>query len=772
MTRTVYYAHTHNGSLEHGQPMEEHARLVAEIAGQNAHVFGEQTRAELMGKIHDLGKYGELFQLRLENKEKGLDHWTAGAHLALFEYRSIELALAIQGHHIGLQKGDKHSLEKILAQTPNPTESRLTETDMRLLKYRLEADLGQLPAPSTTKMIPALSASTMFDTRMLFSALVDADFLDTERTMNRDNPAFTPRPVAPLLQAKAALERLEIRLEELNADTRIPEKTRGLRKMLANACQTAASSDSRIRTLTAPTGTGKTLGMLRFALHKACRDEQHIRRIIVVLPFLSILDQTVEIYRKLFKDFGEHYILEHHSLTGTQSTQKSDQQENPDEQQRKAKAERMLTQNWDAPIVITTSVQFLESLHANRGSSCRKLHNIAGSIVLFDEVQTLPVSLAVTTLKTLSRLANDKYHCTVVFSTATQPAFDHLHNNVLETGEKDGWQPEEIVPATLGLFNQAKRVRLEWDMALPTTWDTMTDLLTAEEQALCIVNLKRHALTVAKLMQERKLKGIFHLSTSLCPAHRQKVLKKISAALEAKQPCRLIATQCVEAGVDLDFPRAFRALAPLDAIAQAAGRCNRNASLKDDQGNPLEGILTVFLPEEAKYPPGGYERATLVTQAMLKEFGNLNIDDPETFRKFFRRLYAVSDTDIEELAKAIKVQDYLTVNKLYRLIDQATVNVVVPYNKAALELMREARNDGIHPGWMRRARAYTVSVYRDRHGNVPAGLEPVPFRPQPNRPTATPEMADDWFICRNAAQYDKTLFGFLTKEGGSAWNMQ
>lgn len=764
MSDEPYFAHTHDLGKTYWQTMKEHASNVSRIAGENADAFGEGDRARLAGKLHDLGKYGDLFQRRLRGFEKGLDHWTAGAHVALMTYRAPELALVIQGHHIGLQKGARESFRPILEQHPNPPELRLTETDVSVLRDRLETDIGPLPTPNVGMMKTPSSASAMLDTRMIFSALVDADHLDTERTMNRGKPGFVPRPTPPELQAERALELLEKRLIELEQDERIPQKTRALRRKLAVAARDAASSDARLRTLTAPTGTGKTLGMLLFALHKVVRENavkaNRVRRIIVVLPFLSILDQTVRVYRDLFAEFGDRYILEHHSLTGTQDRARAE----GDEQSKRDQQARMLAQNWDAPIVITTSVQFLESLHANRPSGCRKLHNIAGSIVLFDEVQTLPVNLAVTTLKTLSKLASDKYGCTVVFSTATQPAFDGLHAKVLEDTENAGWRPEEIVPAELGLFSSAKRVQVNWQPArTPTPWATVADWLEAAPQSLCIVNLKRHALALVQLAQARKLKGVFHLSTALCPAHRRAKLDEIRAALEAKRPCRLIATQCVEAGVDLDFPVAFRAVAPYDAIAQAAGRCNRHDAL----GDGVYGQLTVFMPEEEKYPPGVYPRAADVTKTLLNEFGSLDIDDPETFTRYFKRLYAVTSTDDQDIATALKTQDYVKVNEHYRLIENATVNVVVPYSARALELMAQAANEGIDGKWMREARAFTVSVYCNDPRKLPPHLfEPVLFR----FGKRAGETAPDWFICRATSRYDD-LYGFLpeAKEGNPAF---
>lgn len=740
--------------------MLEHASEVSRIAASNARAFGESERAALVGKLHDLGKYGDLFQRRLRGEESGLDHWTAGAHLALMTYRSVELALCIQGHHIGLQRGDQESLETIGRKKPNPEQLRLTEEDFDLLRARLETDVGVLPQPSSAKISVSSSASAMLDTRMMFSALVDADFLDTERSMNRGNAAFVPRPHTPELRAARALEWLEARLEVLNADVRIPSKTRALRRSLADAALRASVSAARLFTLTAPTGTGKTLAMLRFALSRAARDER-VRRIIVVLPFLTILDQTVDVYRTLFAEMGEHYILEHHSLIGTRGERGASA--NADGVQRNEKQQRLLTENWDAPIVITTSVQFLESLHANRTSACRKLHNIAGSIVLFDEVQTLPVNLAVPTLKTLSALTDKKYACSVVFSTATQPAFDTLHPKILE-GEPNGagWRPEEIVEDHAALFRRANRVEVTWRVQTPSPWTEVSSWLEGEPQALCIVNLKRHALVLAKLARDANLPGVYHLSTALCPQHRRELLKRIVADLNAGKPCRVIATQCVEAGVDLDFPTVYRALAGLDSIAQAAGRCNRN------DARPEKGQLIVFVPEEEKYPSRTYQQAAELTRVLLEDHaGNLDLDDPFTYRRFYSSLYNLTSTTDAELEGFIKSQNYVDFASRYRLIENDAVNVVVPYDDVAVALIQEGRQLGITADWMRRVRGYTVSYYLKKNEPTPVFLEPIKFRFGKND-----DFAPGWFLCdlENPVTFKKyydDVFGLLSDEGGS-----
>ena len=747
---TIYYGHTHKlgdkFTKAHWQTLRDHAYNVALRAGTHANLFGETERAFLMGVLHDLGKYGDSFQRRLEGEGSGLDHWSIGAIFAKAHLRDAQLTLSIQGHHVGLQKGDKATLDDLNVKNlkaKHPLELHLTEPDLNVLLPRLLAD-GFTLTPIQGQGIGE-SAAAMLDTRMLFSSLVDADYLDTEAAMRM--PDAPERPAGLGLDAAKALEALEKRLAELGQNPNIPVSTRQMRRDLMDACQAAGEQPGRRWTLTAPTGGGKTLAMLRFALTRAVRDDR-IRRVVVVLPFLSILDQTVDEYRRVFPaaEFGDQFVLEHHSLAGTQKTDDDGQ----DEQRREA---RFLTQNWDAPIIVTTSVQLLESLHAAHPGTCRKLHCLAGSVVLLDEVQTLPTALAVTTLKTLSRLATEKYGAVVVMATATQPAFDTLHEAIRQDEPEDGgWQPQEIAPPSLDLFERAKRVRPSWKLEAATAWDEVEGWLRQAPQALCIVNLKAHALELAKRLEG--VEGLSHLSTSLCPAHRREVLKVVQRCLETDRACRVVATQCVEAGVDLDFPLVMRALAPLDSIAQAAGRCNRHAK------QPF-GELRVFLPEEEKYPGEAYKRAAQLARSMWKE-GALDLDDVQTFRRFYQRLWKYQATDAMPLKEAIERQDYPEVARLYRLIPKAAVNVVMPYGDGPA-LMDEAAQEGIGALWMRRAQPYTVSVFPDRHGNLPAHCEPINYR----RRGKDLKEAEDWRICRHPEAYDKNLFGYLPDGGGA-----
>jgi hypothetical protein len=376
-------------------------------------------------------------------------------------------------------------------------------------------------------------------------------------------------------------------------------------------------------------------------------------------------------------------------------------------------------------------------------------------VILFDEVQTLPPKLAVPTLATLSRLA-ERYGSSVVFATATQPAFDSLHEKVRALSSR-GWRPQEIVDPGLNLFDRARRVRVEWDLAAPRSWESLAHEIAGHRQILCIVNLKRHALALAGLLKQRGLPGLYHLSTNMCPAHREQALAKVRQRLDDKEPCVLISTQCVEAGVDVDFPAVFRALAPLEAIAQAAGRCNRNGRL------PAGGLVRVFMPEDDGYPPGGYEQAAGVTRMLLKSNGSegMDLQSTELFRAYYQLFYDLTGATESDRGKAklldaaIHRQDFVETAELYRLIEQDAISVLMPFDDEIFRaLVAELRKAGrLSREWIQEARPHAVSLVRPKDDDpVLQFLDPAPL--------GKGERSDDWFVYLNTDHYDRDLLGF------------
>ena len=757
-----FYAHSGNASGQ-WHLLSDHLCAVAKLASAYAGNSPWAEEAALAGRLHDLGKYADRFQARLAGKDSGLDHWSQGAWIALLQHHAIAAALAIQGHHVGLQRGDSSALrglalDKLAAR--HPFNLQLSDPDADRLVQRAQADGLRFNAPTSTAIRQggfAHAVADMLDVRLLFSCLVDADFLDTEAHFDGDAQGKRVRPAGPALDPEAGIDALNRYMSErIRAGTRADAQVLAAREALWRATGEAAAEAPGVFTLTAPTGSGKTLAMLRFALEHAATHK--LKRIVLAIPFLTVIEQTAREYRRVFAGFPENFILEHHSLAGLGEESDKRDAEGPQERQR-----RLLAENWDAPIVLTTNVQLLESLFSNRPSSCRKLHNLMEAVILFDEAQSLPQHLAVPTLAALSHLSV-AYRSSIVFATATQPAFDILHEPVTKHAAS-GWQPGEIAPEHPELFRMLKRVTVTW----PTSgdkrsWADLAAEIRGVDQALVVVNLKRHALALLDALGDTP--DVFHLSTNLCAEHRRAVLARVRKALANGRPCRLISTQCVEAGVDVDFPRVYRALAPLEAIAQAAGRCNREGRM-NAQGRL--GEVIVFEPEDEgdwrrRYPTHAYYQATEVTRTLLASLGDLDISDPAVFQTYYRRLYDLNNPASQnaDLDQAITAADFVEVTRQYRLIDTDAIQVLVPWADRWEEfraLRAEAEDAGITADWMRRAQGLAVGVYRRQDG-PPAWAIPTKLR---RRGKVDAGVSDEWFILEGD-YYDDTL-GLKPPEG-------
>lgn len=754
-----YLAHSGNKSgLAHSA--KAHLSAVAQIAANLAGQATWRSEAELAGILHDLGKYADLFQARLRGEARGLDHWSSGVLVAL-EQQAVAAALAIQGHHTGLQSYAALKNATLAKLTEHhPFGLKLTDPDLNRLKSRFAADglSATKPGhPAITQNSLCNQVAAMLDVRLLFSCLTDADFLDTEAHFEGDERGKRYRVPGPELDAVKALASLDTYMaDRIRAASMADKAVLDARNLLWEMASTAAGKTTGLFTLTAPTGSGKTLAMLKFALEHAA---QHgLRRIILVVPFLSIIEQTAAIYRAVFQEFPENFVLEHHSLAGLGA-----EEAQSDAEAEKERARRLLSENWDAPIVVTTNVQLLESLFSNRPSSCRKLHNLMESVVMFDEVQTLPQSLAVPTLAALSHLSKT-YRTTVLFATATQPAFDALDSAVTKLVPA-GWRPVDAAPEHASLYDALRRYEVRWPKPNETRdWSGLAGEIRNEQQVLCVVNLKSHA--TALLDELRHDEAVFHLSTNLCALHRRAVLDEVRARLLDGKPCRLISTQCVEAGVDVDFPVVYRALAPLDAIAQAAGRCNREGRLVDAHGKRKMGEVRVFEPEvtgdyRSRYPTRAYFQAAEVTRSMLIEAGaaGLDLHDPAVFRNYYQRLYDLSrpETQNSELMDAITAVDFVRVAREYRLIEQAAIQVLVPYESHREQfdgLCRQQEAEGISANWIRTAQGLAVSVFRPKQDHPAWGVL-VPAKLHHGR-----DVSDEWFILqdREGNLYDE-VFG-------------
>ena len=786
------YAHSRNGrgrGRGRAEPIREHLTAVAASAEAFAEVWGGGPEARVVGLLHDLGKYGEAFQRRLRGEESGVDHWSVGAAAAWLQTSSAlpadcwpllrALECSIRGHHVGLQMSRSSvSIHSDLARQELRDEAaRLVDGSHdqpeRVLIERFTAD--SLPLPKLTHHAATRfshrGVSGMLDTRMLFSALVDADYLETEAHFAGDARVHRrPRPAGPTMDAEAAEAVLDAYLADAVAvKGEAAADVAAVRAMLRADCLDAADGPRGPYTLTAPTGSGKTLAMLAFALRHA-RRHRRLRRIVCVIPFLSIIEQTAAEYRKVLASLNAEWLIEDHSRAGDASDHESES-----DGQGRGVRPQLLAENYDAPLVVCTSVQLLESLFADRPRRCRKLHRLANSVLMLDEVQTLPPELAVPTLAAVSRLV-ERYGCTAVFATATQPAFDHLHDRVAEHA-RQGWRPREIVRDTAAMFGVARRrTRVLWRLEQETPWWSLADELARPEnsRSLCVLNLKRHAQKLVELLGNRLevSDGLFHLSTNLCPAHRDAVLTEVRRRLKEGQPCLLISTQCIEAGVDVSFDRCYRALAPLDAIAQAAGRCNRGG-LADEPGE-----VVVFVPERLEgerfiYPPG-YDVAaehcrTFVTRWRIErgeDAAAAIIHDPAAMREYFRTFYDLSGKAKmkRELAAAFDGWDFKEVARRYRLIAGDTVRVLVPYDLDVYHALRDEAVGGLDPLtarlWFCRASPFGVNLYRPALVQASA-LMPVSLgNPDPSGDGGEA----DWYILEQENRYDRDRLGLVGVE--------
>ena len=686
----IILAHrSENGRI---QLLAEHLENTAQKAGEFAAVFGAEMWGRAAGLLHDDGKASAPFQKRLRGMRVRIDHSTPGAKYALNHLRSPKgagklLAYCIAGHHTGIPDGEQGDDETCLVK-------RLIRSaeGPGFLASALPSVLEPVPIPKPPTDAGKIAFSAAFFTRMIYSCLVDADFLDTECFI--EPTQSEKRAGAPeLAELKPVFD------EHISHMIARAESTEvnGLRARILEQCCTAARFHPGLYSLTVPTGGGKTLSSMAFALEHALA--YGLRRIIYVIPYTSIIEQTAGLFRDIF---GSKAVLEHHSNL----VQEHKGEEDDIEERR-----RLAAENWDVPIVVTTNVQFFESFFANRSSKTRKLHNTAKSVVILDEAQMLPVPILRPTLEVIRELA-ERYGVTIVLCTATQPAL--TINDEFRSGLEE---VREITREPLHLERAFKRVR---EKRLGKTSDPeIVRLLREHDRCLCIVNTRKHARVLFQGLGG--IEGSFHLSAAMCPVHRSRIFGDpkepvrgtVRQRLRDGEPCRLVSTQLVEAGVDVDFPVVIRAMSGIDSIVQAAGRCNR-------EGKILEGgRLYVFTPEEG-LPAGHFRQTAQVSELVLRNRRGA-ILDPDMVRAYFKDLYWLKDhgggidtKGILSLLTAGAVNGdfpFKTVAELYHLISDAQIPIVIPFDESAASLCEELRYN-TRPGWLlRQLQPYTIQVY-------------------------------------------------------------
>lgn len=694
---TKYIAHVRqeNGKWE-THLLEEHLCAVAELAEEFARSFNSNDWAYLAGLWHDLGKYRPAFQSHIK-KSSGYEpeahitsennsntsHASTGAVHAVEKLGEIGkiLGYVIAGHHAGLpdfefDDAKRRALKEIIS------------ADKELLQEALAEKIPERVLSGGASDIPSFVVPDELHVwvRMLFSCLVDADFLDTERFMSPEKAGNREQNTS-MEEMLFCFNRYMQSFQEKQNKSHI----NSIRAEILETCRKKASKATGIYTMTVPTGGGKTLSSLAFALEHAIR--QNKQRVVYAIPYTSIIEQTADIFRKVFNPLGE-VLIEHHSNT------------EPDKDESETSWSRLAAENWDAPLIVTTTVQLFESLYASRTSRCRKLHNLVNSVIVLDEIQLLPPE-QLKPIRHIVQSLSQHYGITFVMSTATPTGFD-AQTSPFGKRLLEGTESEEIINSPEQYYRQLERVnfKLPANFSQKQSWDEISSELRKCNSVLAVVNTRKDA----KELWEKMPEGTFHLSALMCAQHRSEVIEQIKTRLEHGQSTRVISTQLVEAGVDLDFPVVYRALAGLDSIVQAAGRCNREGRL--DQGK-----VVIFIPPSE--PPKGQLTLARDTSVSLLYGFHGNFQSPETFKKYFDKFYAgVRNHDknnvlekLQQTAYELQVQFRTAAQRFKMIDDEDTVSVIVRYedNDSLLNILAKGEPDR----WLlRKLQRYTVTLYK------------------------------------------------------------
>lgn len=706
------------GYLTHD--LAEHLNQVASLSAEFAAPFGGDEWARLAGLWHDLGKYRARFQnyirhasgydrenAHIEGQSGKSPHSTAGAIHACNQLGKPGRVLAylIAGHHAGLHDWHDGLAVRIESDAAKQEwdETVLVSPPQEILSAG-GGTLGLAEVPGRPREGDLNPHGFALWVRMLFSCLVDADFLDTESFMNsshRDQRGGYPDMGALLVRFNRYMEHLT---SAIDTEGTVSQVNR-LRADILNQCRHRASDKPGLFSLTVPTGGGKTLSSLAFALEHA--NKHSLDRVIYVIPYTSIIEQTADVFRSIFNGLYPEPVIEHHSnaeMDAGAETLKS----------------RLACENWDAPVIVTTNVQFFESLFAARTSRCRKLHNLANSVIVLDEAQMLPSQFLQPIIDVLNLLTRH-YGVSVVLSTATQPALSTCEYLNLQLRGLDNVRElmtsGPFVTDPNDLYRVLKRVNvlLPEDWRVPVSWEYLASKLIEHQTVLCIVNRRRDAQLLYKLMPQDTL----HLSALMCGAHRSDVIRVIKQKLKSGEPLRVISTSLIDCGVDLDFPIVFRALTGLDSIAQSAGRCNREGLL------PEPGKVIVFVPPVAQLPDM-VKRGIEATISTLYGSGADPLDRV-LFNTYFEHYYAACELDEFGIGNDLKVDPYQLAVKFrsaaakFRLIrDEDNVCVVVRYqgpdgsDATVNSLLGKLRRDGPERWLFRKLQRYTVNVPRQK----------------------------------------------------------
>lgn len=661
-----YWAHkSEDGRV---QMVEEHLEGTARRAGQFADAFGKHEWGYCCGLMHDIGKYSQAFQRKIRNDgTERVDHSSAGAQLCYEKKgRYPIMSYCIAGHHAGLpdfgSSSDAASAPTLMGRLKKKVEDYQA--------YRTEIQIPELdtdPFDIRQSKNPDFSLSMFI--RMLFSCLTDADFLDTESFMNKEGVERDSG--APL---DSLLEKLESYTVDWQKNQNI-DTINGRRSEILRYCFTCGDKERGLFKLTVPTGGGKTIASLAFALRHAVKHKMN--RIIYVIPYISIIEQNAEVFRKIL---GERNVLENHYNVDYNSSEEW-------------KPMQLAAENWDKPVVVTTNVQLFESLFANKTSKCRKLHNITNSVIIFDEAQMLPNDYLKPCLAAMEELVR-RYRSSIVLCTATQPALDMFWKELGHAAELCPRRDEQFrffrrsVFCSLGTLDEQK----------------LSECLGREHQALCILNTRKAAQKLYEIIEGE---GVYHLSTTMCPKHRMAVLDQIRDRLRENRRCILISTSLVEAGVDLDFSSVYRQLAGMDSMIQAAGRCNREGKKEAEQSK-----VYIFDLKEQKDALGQRQQID-ISRSLLTE--NRDISSLDTIEEYFRELYYVrgEGLDKKQILKKFEKRSYnfASAAENFKLIENSEKTVFVPFDEGARELLRQIELQGFSKDRMRQAGKYCIGIF-------------------------------------------------------------
>ena len=702
-----------NGEWDEPHLLDDHLRCVQKLAEELAVDIGADWAA-LAGLWHDMGKYRQKFQdyIRIQSgyeqenahieNGKRAPHSTAGAiHATKLFPAGLGhiIAYLIAGHHAGLPdwRVGKGSLEFRL-------NDGVSEYDEALLE-NIPADILQGDCPDLPEIAQSVDSITLW-MRMLFSCLVDADFLDTELYMQPKKSKQRTEVIGLDVLQNCFTTKMKA-LQENSGKSELNT----IRNNILNECLAAASLKPGLFSLTVPTGGGKTLSSLAFALEHAKIHKK--KRIIYAIPFTSIIEQNADVFREFL---GDDAVLEHHSSLDVDPKKENSQS-------------RLAAENWNAPLIVTTNVQLFESLFASRTSRCRKLHNLVNSVIVLDEAQQIPRDFHAPITQVMQQLS-DYFGVTWVLCTATQPVLSKSKNTFGQVLLKGLNNVREIVSKPVELSKQLKRVEVTLPLIddAKLSWGELASKLKAEDCVLAIVNTRKQARTVFELLPDDK--NNLHLSANMCAQHRTKIIEQIKERLNQRRngdqrPLRVISTQLIEAGVDVDFPVVYRAMAGLDSIAQSAGRCNREGKLKDKKGQLKLGKVIVFKAEQAS-PPGFLKQGEEITGELIAT-GQLNeLLSPQSFEKYFSLMNARGERDKHDILGLLRAKppshdaplaiQFRTAAEKFRLIDNNGVSIIVPFKPDGSDLspvegwISQLEADPSQKWVYKKLQRYTVSI--------------------------------------------------------------